>query len=160
MLLPYTTLTYFGPGAGAGYGDGVGSAAADIKAWGEPSATVSGVASAPLAQATRLVNRPGTASGVGSATASTLARARIAGIVKVNELSQDDVTGAVLEAKVDGDVSLKQALRLITAALAGKVSGAGTSTVTIRDVNDTKARITATVDANGNRSAITTDTTD
>lgn len=160
MLLPYTTLTYYGEGAGAGYSLAVGSAAADIKAWGEPSATGSGVASAPLAKATRLVNAPATGSGVGSAAGEVLARARIAAICKVNTLSQDDVTGAVLEARVDGNISLKQALRLVTAALAGKVSGAGTSTVTIRDVNDTKARITATVDANGNRSAITTDVTD
>lgn len=53
--------------------------------------------------------------------------------------------------------TLRQALRLILAALAGKVSGAGTTTVAIRDMADTKDRISATVDASGNRTAITRD---
>ena len=52
-----------------------------------------------------------------------------------------------------------QALRLIAAALAGELSGAATTTITIRDITDTKARITATVDADGNRTAITLDAT-
>ena len=43
------------------------------------------------------------------------------------------------------------------AALVGKLSGAATTTVTIRDVNDTKNRIIATVDADGNRTAVTED---
>lgn len=45
-------------------------------------------------------------------------------------------------------------LRVITAMTAGKVSGAGTGTEVFRDVSDTKDRITATVDAAGNRTAI------
>lgn len=54
-----------------------------------------------------------------------------------------------------------QSLRLIAAALAGKVSGGGTGTVTVRNaVADSKDRIVATTpDANGNRSAITVDLT-
>jgi hypothetical protein len=48
----------------------------------------------------------------------------------------------------------------MAAALAGKVSGATTSTVTIRDVNDTRNRIVATVDGNGNRTALTLDPAD
>jgi hypothetical protein len=55
--------------------------------------------------------------------------------------------------------TLRQALRLVLAALAGKLSGAATTTVTIRDVNDTKNRIVATVDASGNRTAVTKDVT-
>lgn len=51
--------------------------------------------------------------------------------------------------------TVRQALRLVLAALAGKVSGAGTSAITFRDTNDTKDRIVATVDATGNRTAIT-----
>lgn len=55
-------------------------------------------------------------------------------------------------------LTLRQALRLAVAALAGKLSGAATTTVTIRNaVVDSKDRIVATVDADGNRSAITTD---
>lgn len=54
-----------------------------------------------------------------------------------------------------------QALRLIAAVLAGKVSGGGTGTVTVRNaVADSKDRIVATTpDANGNRTAITVDLT-
>ena len=54
-----------------------------------------------------------------------------------------------------------QAIRLIAAALAGKISGAGTETVTVRNaVADSKDRIVATTpDANGNRTAITVDLT-
>lgn len=58
---------------------------------------------------------------------------------------------------IESSYTLRQALRLMLASLAGKLSGAATATVTIRDVNDAKDRITATVDADGNRTAVTTD---
>lgn len=57
---------------------------------------------------------------------------------------------------IEGSVTAAELLRLISAALAGKISGAGTATVTIRDVNDTEDRIVATVDTNGNRTAVIT----
>jgi hypothetical protein len=60
---------------------------------------------------------------------------------------------------VETGITLRQSLRLALAALAGKLSGAATTTVTIRDANDAKARITATVDADGNRTAVTLDAT-
>lgn len=61
---------------------------------------------------------------------------------------------------IETGLTLRTALRLLAAAEAGKLSGAATTTVVIRNaVADTKPRITATVDANGNRSAITTDLT-
>lgn len=58
---------------------------------------------------------------------------------------------------VETSITPRQALRLILAASAGKLSGAATTTITIRNVGDTKNRITATVDSDGNRSAVTTD---
>ena len=60
----------------------------------------------------------------------------------------------------DGDIdgyTLEEAMKICLAALAGKVSGAGTTTVTIRSADDTADRIVATVDTNGNRSAVTLD---
>lgn len=60
---------------------------------------------------------------------------------------------------VETSITPRQALRLILAAAAGKISGAGTTTITIRNVGDTKTRITATTDSAGNRSAVTTDVT-
>jgi hypothetical protein len=58
---------------------------------------------------------------------------------------------------VETGYTLRQALRLMAAALLGELSGAATTTITIRDMGDTKTRITATVDADGNRSALTLD---
>lgn len=58
---------------------------------------------------------------------------------------------------VESGYTLRQALRLMLSSMAAKLSGAATTTVTIRDVGDTKDRIVATVDADGNRSALTLD---
>ena len=69
------------------------------------------------------------------------------------------IADAVLDDAVEGSETLRQAVRLIRAAAVGKLSGAATTEITIRDAADTKARITATVDSNGNRSAVTTDAT-
>jgi hypothetical protein len=55
---------------------------------------------------------------------------------------------------VETGYTLRQALRLIAAAVAGELSGAATTTITIRNLSDTTTRITATVDADGNRSAV------
>ena len=56
---------------------------------------------------------------------------------------------------VETGLTLRQAIKLITAAVAGKLSGAATTSVVIRNaVADNKDRITATVDTSGNRSAI------
>lgn len=59
---------------------------------------------------------------------------------------------------VDG-YTLEETLKLCLAACAAKLSGAATTTITIRAADDSKARITATVDADGNRSAVTLDAT-
>ena len=56
---------------------------------------------------------------------------------------------------VESSWTVRQALRVILSAVAGKLSGAATSTVAIRDVGDTKTRISATVDPDGNRSSVT-----
>lgn len=48
-------------------------------------------------------------------------------------------------------------LRLMGASLFGKASGMGTATAVLRDTTDTTNRITATVDADGNRTAVTLD---
>lgn len=59
---------------------------------------------------------------------------------------------------VETGLTLRQALRLVTAATAGKISGGGTSTITIRNaVVDGVDRIVASVDTDGNRTAITYD---
>ncbi len=62
-------------------------------------------------------------------------------------------------AGVETGLTVRQWLRLGAAALFSKASGLDTTTAVYRDFGDAKARITATVDADGNRTAVTTDAT-
>jgi len=66
---------------------------------------------------------------------------------------------AVLDEAVEGALTLRQALRLFLAVLVGKSSGGGTTAPAFRDQADSKNRVSATVDANGNRTAVTLDAT-
>lgn len=66
---------------------------------------------------------------------------------------------AILDDTVEGSVTVRQMLRGFASALLAKASGLATTTAVYRDVSDTKNRITATVDADGNRSAVTLDLT-
>lgn len=69
-------------------------------------------------------------------------------------------SGSALDELIEAGLTVRQALRLIAAATAGRLSGAGTDTETIRNaVADSKSRIVATVDAAGNRTAIVYDVT-
>lgn len=72
-----------------------------------------------------------------------------------------ELANALLDqaAGVETGLTVRQALRVIAAALCGKLSGAAGTTVTIRNTADSKNRIVATVDASGNRSAVTLDGT-
>ena len=53
--------------------------------------------------------------------------------------------------------TLEKRIRIFASALAGKVSGMATNVPIFRNITDTKARITATTDSSGNRSAVTLD---
>jgi hypothetical protein len=66
---------------------------------------------------------------------------------------------AVLDDVVEGSLTLRHFIRLIGAAVLGELSGAATTTIVVRDASDTKTRITATVDSDGNRSAMSLDAT-
>jgi hypothetical protein len=58
---------------------------------------------------------------------------------------------------IEGSYTAAELLRVMAAALAGELSGAGTTTITIKGVDGTTDRITATVTSAGNRSAVTLD---
>lgn len=61
---------------------------------------------------------------------------------------------------IETSLTPREALKVIAAAAGGKLSGAATTTVLIRNAKaDSKNRITATVDSDGNRSAVTLDLT-
>lgn len=64
---------------------------------------------------------------------------------------------AVMASNVEGTVTLTESMRLQNAVLLGKASGLSTTTAVYRDLADTKNRVSATVDADGNRSAVTLD---
>lgn len=66
---------------------------------------------------------------------------------------------AIWDEVLEGSYTARQLMRAFAAALAGKVSGAGTTTITFRNTGDSKDVITATVDVNGNRSEVTLDLT-
>ena len=60
---------------------------------------------------------------------------------------------------IEGSLTFIKAIRIKLAALAGKSSGGGSATLKFRDTADSKDRITATVDLNGNRTGMTLDGT-
>lgn len=82
-------------------------------------------------------------------------------LVDATAISGDTAAADALESLLDGTeaVDLTEAIRLLAAALGGKGSGLGTTTAVYRNPADTKDVITATVDADGNRSAVTLDLT-
>ena len=64
---------------------------------------------------------------------------------------------AVWDEPLESGYTAREVVRVMSAALAGKLSGAATTNVVIRDITDTKDRIDATVDQDGNRSAVALD---
>jgi hypothetical protein len=68
-----------------------------------------------------------------------------------------DNADAVLAATYEGSETVQDHFRLARAALYGKANGLGGSTVHFRDAADSKNRLTASVDSDGNRAAVTTD---
>jgi hypothetical protein len=69
-------------------------------------------------------------------------------------------TADILAAVADGTMTVQDSLKILNAALAGKLDGGGTGTLKFRNPADTTDRITATVDLNtGDRDSITLDLT-
>lgn len=123
------------------------------------TASITGTAT-PTASITALgwgvVSITGTATVSGTRYATgTLA----AEITPFTELSPQSLASAVWAQALEAGYTAEEMMRVMAAAMAGEVSGAGTTTITIRDIADTKARITATVDGTGNRTAVTLDAT-
>lgn len=58
---------------------------------------------------------------------------------------------------IEGTYTAAELLRIMSAALAGELSGAGTTTITIKGVDGATDRITATVTTDGDRTALTLD---
>ena len=78
--------------------------------------------------------------------------------VAISALNDISVAQIFAGGDMDG-FNLEESQKLILAASAGTLSGAATTTVTITAVDGSKARLTATVDGDGNRSAVIKDAT-
>jgi hypothetical protein len=78
-----------------------------------------------------------------------------ANAIGASEIAADAIDEIWDELIGDSTVTARQAMKAFMAALAGKLSGAATTTVSIRNVADDTNVIVATVDASGNRSAVT-----
>lgn len=80
------------------------------------------------------------------------------GAIDADALASDAVDELIDEV-IEGTTTLRQAIRLLLSAAVGKASGLDTTTAVFRDIGDTKNRISATVDEDGNRTAVTLDAT-
>jgi hypothetical protein len=98
-----------------------------------------------------------TAAGSATTAAAIEATANISASLQIGELTQDDVTGAVMEAVVEGSITVKQALRFLLSIAVGKTDITG-STVTFRDTADTKDRVVASM-TGSERTTVTLDGT-
>lgn len=171
--------------SGSGSAAGIASLAGNLLAVLAASGSATGVAS--LSASVGAIGwANASAAGVVTVTATRYAVGELAGeVTPYTELSPESLATAVWNAiaadnndtgtmgeKLNGagsagnpwtetietGLTAAQAMRLITAALAGKISGADTTTVTIKNaVADNADRIVATVDDAGNRTAITYD---
>lgn len=154
-LFPFLSGTIRGTAAGVASGD------ANIEGEGDLAAEVTGLATT---DALGELGAEIAAETTGTATpfADIEANGDMASELLIGgALTGETVASELLATRVEGDITVGQALRAILSASAAKVSGApvspGPATISIRDANDTKDRIVATVDAVGNRTAVTLD---
>jgi hypothetical protein len=155
--------TYTGTGqlvvSGVGSFAGVASFSGNVIAALAASGSFAGVASFTGAT-TAKGNAAASFSGVASFTAIRYATGSIEGsFAPAVTLEAAGFSSYLLDQEdIESGLTLRQALRLVAAATAGKISGGGTATVTIRNaVADGVDRLVATVDTDGNRTAITYD---
>lgn len=145
--------------SGTGVFAGVASFTGNIIAALAASGTTAGVA-AFTGTATAIGNMSGSFSASASFTATRYATGSMSGSFSpAITVELDNFSNYLLdEQDIETGLTMRQALRLIAAATAGKVSGGGTTTITFANaVADDVDRIVATVDSNGNRTAITYD---
>lgn len=103
-----------------------------------------------------------TAGTITTATNVTTVNGLAANVITAAATAADfgaEIADAVLDEVVEGSTTLRQSMRLANSANAGKTAGMDTTTGTIRDLGDTKNRVSATLDGSGNRTAVTIDVT-
>ena len=145
--------------SGAGSFAGVASFSGSIVATRAAVGSFDGVASFSGA-VTAKGNMAGTFAGSASFAATRYATGSLSGSFAPDvTLEAEGFASYLLDSSdVENSLTVRQALRLISAAVGGKVSGGGTTTITFSNaVADDVSRIVATVDSSGNRTAITYD---
>ena len=110
----------------------------------------------PTAAAVASAVRTELATELGRVDATVSSRAATGDAMTLTTGERDAVATALLDLAngVETGITTRQALRATLAALAGKVTGMDTNAPVFRAGDDSKDRITATTDANGNRSAV------
>lgn len=77
--------------------------------------------------------------------------------IQTSSVQMNEIPSTVWSHIVDGTFTAEEAMRLQDAALFGRLTGAATDTITIRDPDDTKDRIIATVNDDNERTTVVTD---
>lgn len=137
--------------------DAAGSAQFHARQIYQPALTVGGIGTAQMRpyRGRRAALQAG---GVGTLQATARKRVRAALTVTIGTLSQDDVTGAVLESEIEPGLTLRESVRLLLSVAVGKtdiVAGlGGAATVRFRNPADTADRVVATMDGS-ERAAVT-----
>lgn len=72
-------------------------------------------------------------------------------------LDMGNVADALLDNEdgIETDMTVRQAMRIVAAVVAGKVSGAGSGLETFKGLDGSTTRVQVTTDAAGNRSNVT-----
>jgi hypothetical protein len=126
-LAPLFNLQWYGPCSSAARLNGVASVTAQPVGSIRSASSITGAGAITFARSLRLIGTTANITGTGAITAAQprgTIRCRV--VIKVNELSQDDVTGAVWQAQVEPGKSYQDA---ILELLAGGGGGGGGLTV-------------------------------
>jgi len=76
-------------------------------------------------------------------------------VVIHRELSSEVISDSVWDKAIEAGYTAEQVMKIIASVLAGKASGAGSGTITFRDITDHASRVVSQVDGTGNRLAVT-----
>ena len=142
---------------GTGTTTGASTATAAASVGQNATASAAGTSTA-TADSTVLLGSTATATGTSTATASSRVLVNAtAQSLPYTDLSAEAVVALLLAADIEPGLTFETAMRRIAATTTHLSAGGGTGTRTFRDAADTKDRVTASVDASGNRTAITFD---
>lgn len=101
----------------------------------------------------------GTATGQATTSGAIRGRGNISASLSIGSRpTAEEINNALLDTQfVETGMTVRQLLRLLGATMGGKISGLGSTggTAAIRNTADTVTRVTAVVDANGNRTSVT-----